>query len=149
MALIASKRKAAPPFSNFYLKGKKTLTRPRQVLTSDSEMKMVVTSVGAYSMDVEFRTKKLKAEYLDSRKAAKSYGQQVGRKYVLRINLIKKARDLAEIKRLPGLRCHELKGKRKGQYAVDLTGFYRLIFTLKGSILDIVRIEEVSKHYDD
>ena len=68
---------------------------------------------------------------------------------MLRINLIKKARDLAEIKRLPGLRCHELKGKRKGQYAVDLTGFYRLIFTLKGSILDIVRIEEVSKHYDD
>jgi proteic killer suppression protein len=50
---------------------------------------------------------------------------------------------------LPGLRCHPLKGNRKGQYAVKLTGFYRLIFTVDGDCLDIALIEEVSKHYDD
>ncbi len=51
--------------------------------------------------------------------------------------------------KLPGLRCHPLKGKRIGQYAINLNGFYRLIFTLTGETLEIVRIEEVSKHYDD
>ena len=51
--------------------------------------------------------------------------------------------------KLPGLRCHPLKGNRTGQYAVNITGFYRLIFSLKGEMLEIVRIDEVSKHYGD
>jgi len=56
---------------------------------------------------------------------------------------------LDELQSLPGLRCHPLSGDRKGQYAVNLNGFYRLIFTLKGDVLEIVLIEEVSKHYGD
>ena len=56
---------------------------------------------------------------------------------------------LAFILPFSGLRCHPLKGNRKGQYAVKLTGFYRLIFTVDGNCLDIALIEEVSKHYDD
>jgi proteic killer suppression protein len=50
---------------------------------------------------------------------------------------------------LPGLRCHALKGVRKGEYAINLSGFYRLIFTMTGNRLEIVMIEEVSKHYGD
>lgn len=73
----------------------------------------------------------------------------MARRYVLRINTIKHARDIDELKALPVLRCHALKGGRSGQYAVKLTGFYRLIFTLEGESLTIVRIEEVSKHYGD
>jgi proteic killer suppression protein len=49
---------------------------------------------------------------------------------------------------LPGLRCHPLKGDRKGEFAVNLTGFMRLIFTVENEQLRIVMIEEVSKHYD-
>jgi proteic killer suppression protein len=81
--------------------------------------------------------------------AIKRYGIPVARKYVQRINLIKAAKNLEEVMQLPGLRCHPLKGNRKGEYAVKLTGFYRLIFTLEGSELNIAMIEEVSKHYDD
>jgi len=44
---------------------------------------------------------------------------------------------------------HPLKGNRHGQFAVSLTGFYRLIFTLHGDALEIANIEQVSKHYDD
>lgn len=50
---------------------------------------------------------------------------------------------------LPALRCHPLTGDRKGQYAMNLNGFNRLIFTLEENSLTVVRIEEVSKHYDD
>lgn len=100
-------------------------------------------------MEINFRTKKLEKCFKDSSLADQEYGNQVGRKYIQRINLIKAATDLDAIMKLPGLRCHPLKGDRKGQFAVNLTGFYRLIFTLEGDRLHIAMIEEVSKHYDD
>ncbi len=100
-------------------------------------------------MEVLFRTRKLEKEYGDHQRADKAYGSDVARRYIGRINIIKEALDIEELKRLPGLRCHELKGDRRGFWAVNLTGRYRLIFTLEGNRLEIVRIEEVSKHYDD
>ena len=62
---------------------------------------------------------------------------------------IKAAHDIDVLKRLPGLRCHQLKGRRQGQWAVNLSVYQRLIFTLEGDRLEIVRIEGVSKHYED
>ena len=38
------------------------------------------------------------------------------------------AETLADVGSLPGARCHELKGERKGQLSVDLDHPYRLIF---------------------
>ncbi|NLX53143.1 MAG: plasmid maintenance system killer [Deltaproteobacteria bacterium] len=100
-------------------------------------------------MEVQFRTKKLKKYYENSKEAEKAYGRTVARRYIGRINIIKQTRDLSELMQLPGLRCHELKGDRKGQYAMNLTGFDRLIFTVTGKKLEIVCIEEVSKHYEN
>lgn len=73
----------------------------------------------------------------------------MARRYIQRINIIKQARDLQELQTLPGIRCHPLTGDRDGQHAVKLIGFYRLIFTLSRDDLEVVRIEEVSKHYGD
>lgn len=100
-------------------------------------------------MLVKFRKKKLEKCYRQSKEASKAFGAEVAKKYIQRINIIKNTRNLDELKQLPGLRCHPLKGDREGQYAVNLTGFYRLIFTLDGEALEIVLIEEVSKHYGD
>ena len=100
-------------------------------------------------MEVTFRTRKLEKEYLEHKKGVKAYGPEVARKYIQRINIIKQVYDIDELMKLPGLECHPLKGNRYGQYAVKLTGFYRLIFTLLGDALEIAHIEEVSKHYGD
>ena len=100
-------------------------------------------------MQIEFRTKKLQKQYVQQKLAVKAYGNEVARKYIQRINIIKQAKDFDELSGLTGLRCHPLKGDREGQHAISLTGFYRLIFTLVGESLEIVQIEEVSKHYDD
>jgi proteic killer suppression protein len=100
-------------------------------------------------MEILFHTRQLEKQYREYKEAEKSYGRVVARKYIERINIIKQTRDIAELQRLPGLRCHSLKGDREGQWAMNLTGFYRLIFTLQGDCLQIVQIEEVSKHYDD
>lgn len=100
-------------------------------------------------MEVTFRTRRLEREYRENARAVKSYGIEVARKYIQRIDIIKQVRNIEELMSLPGLGCHPLKGDRHGQYAVKLTGFSRLIFTLKGDALEIAHIEEVSKHYGD
>lgn len=100
-------------------------------------------------MEIKFRTRLLEKCYLKHEKAIKAFGDQVARKYIQRIDIIKQIKSFDELRRLPGLRCHPLTGNRQGQFAIDLTGFYRLIFKLEGERLEIVYIEEVSKHYDD
>jgi proteic killer suppression protein len=98
---------------------------------------------------VKFKTRQLEICFQEYRKASQAFGDQVARRYIQRIKIIQQTRSIDELKLLPGLRCHALKGDRKGQYAVNLTGFHRLIFRLMGNQLEIVTIEEVSKHYGD
>jgi proteic killer suppression protein len=100
-------------------------------------------------VEIRFRTNKLQRQYERFDVAVKAYSDQVARKYVERINIIKHTSGIDELQRLPGLECHPLKGDRSGEWAVKLTGFYRLIFTLEGKRLQIALIEEVSKHYGD
>lgn len=100
-------------------------------------------------MEVRFRTRKLQKQYEKSREAEKAYGKDIGCKYIQRINIIKQVHNIEELCTLPGLGCHPLKADRQGQWAIKLTRYYRLIFKLEGDLLEIVCIEEVSKHYDD
>ena len=100
-------------------------------------------------MIVEFKTRKLEKCYAKHKQAVKEFGDQIGRRYIQRINTIKATVDINELMELPTLHCHPLTGDRKGQYAMNLNGFNRLIFTLEENSLTVVRIEEVSKHYDD
>lgn len=100
-------------------------------------------------MEIEFASKRLERCFREHRAAVRAFGDDVARRYIQRINIMKAARSLDELSKMPGLRCHALKGQRAGQYAINLTGFHRLIFTLHGESLTIARIEEVSKHYDD
>jgi toxin HigB-1 len=108
-----------------------------------------VLGAGRGYLEIRFKTRKLEKCYRESKEAFRVFGQEVGRRYILRINIIKGAKNIHVLQKLPGLRCHPLKGDRKGQWAVDLIGRYRLIFTLEGEVLEVARIEEVSKHYDD
>ena len=100
-------------------------------------------------MEIVFRTNKLEKCYRVNARALRAWGADVGRRYIQRINIIKWARGMDDLYKMPELKCHPLKGDRKGQYAVSLTGFQRLIFSLQGERLEVAMVEEVSKHYDD
>lgn len=101
-------------------------------------------------MEVRFKTKKLQKQYEKSAEASKVYGEQVAKKYIMRINILKSAKSFEELYTIPTLKFHPLKHDRDGEYAISLTGFYRLIITNDGDNgFDIVKIEEVSKHYGD
>ena len=100
-------------------------------------------------MEITFKTKKLEKQFLQSKFAEKAYGQEVAKKYIMRINILKSAKSFEELYQIPTLKFHPLKGNREGEYAIKLTGFYRLIITNDGGVFDIAKIEEVSKHYGD
>lgn len=100
-------------------------------------------------MKVSFRTRKLQRAYEESDRAIRAYGPEVGRRYIQRINVIKAARSLEDLTIQRPLRCDELENKRAGQWAINLTDRYRLIFTVSGLGFDALRIEEVTKHYGD
>ena len=51
-----------------------------------------------------------------------------------RLNVAIEPRDMA----LPGLRLHELKGKLKGLWAVDVSGNWRVLFRFEGEhVVDV------------
>jgi len=100
-------------------------------------------------LEIRFKNRKLEKQYRDVKVAEKAYGKQVARRYIQRVTIIKQARSFDELYKISVLKLHPLKGEREGEYAIALTGFYRLIIRNVGERFDIVRIEEVSKHYGD
>ena len=100
-------------------------------------------------MEICFRTRRLQKQYENSKEAEKAYGVQVGRKYIQRVGILKSAKSFDDLQKIPSLRFHPLKGNRKGEFAIRLTGYWRLIITNNGDTFDIARIEEVSDHYGD
>ena len=100
-------------------------------------------------MEIKFKTNKLQKQYENSKDAVKAYGMDVAKKYIQRVNILKSAKSFEELYKIPQLKFHPLTGNRNGEFAISLTGFYRLIITNDGDSFDIAKIEEVSKHYDD
>ena len=100
-------------------------------------------------MEVRFRTKKLKKCYEDYQAGCREWGPEVARKYVQRIDLLQEASSIEEIRRLPGLDFHPLKGRREGQYGIRLHGGWRLVIVLEGEMNEVIFVREVSMHYGD
>ena len=101
------------------------------------------------SLEIKFATNKLQKQFEQSALAIKAYGDEIGKAYISRVNTLKHAKNFEDLYLIPQLKFHPLKGNRKGQFAVNLSGFWRLIISNDGTITDIAKIEEVSKHYDD
>lgn len=78
-------------------------------------------------MEVHFATKKLAETLTQDKARVKTYGDVPARKIAIRINALKAAERLEDLRHVAG-RCHELRGNRAGQLAVDLTGNLRLVF---------------------
>ncbi len=99
-------------------------------------------------MQVSFRTRQLQRAFEESEQAIRLWGKAVARKYVMRIVTLQSAHDFVDAQRLASLRAHPLRGRRAGQWALDLTARYRLIFRLSSDSEEVM-IEEVTSHYGD
>ena len=79
-------------------------------------------------MEIVFRTKKLARIFNSIDALRKQYGDRMARTIMTRLAVLREAPTLSMVPTLPPNRCHQLHGDRAGQYAVDLTHPYRLIF---------------------
>ena len=79
-------------------------------------------------MDIYFKTKKLQKLCSQEILATREFGAKSARKLQQRLMELQAADTLDDISKLPPARCHELKGNRKGQLAVDLAEGFRLVF---------------------
>lgn len=110
-------------------------------------------------MELTYKNDKLRNICEDSnynKELVKKYGVEVAKKLPQRIKELKSFETLADVPVTPPFRRHKLTGNRNNQFAVNITGQYRLIFSQKEhnilieDLRKIKRIEimEVSKHYE-
>ena len=79
-------------------------------------------------MIVLFRQEKLKKLTDSKSELARKYGDRQATIILVRLNALRAAENLEEIRFSVGCRCHELKADRAGQLSVDLVHPHRLIF---------------------
>ncbi len=79
-------------------------------------------------MDISFRAAKLAKIFNSRGKMARKYGQKNARKIEFRMSVLEAAGCLDEVPVRKPDRCHQLTGKRKIQFAVDLEHPFRLVF---------------------
>ena len=79
-------------------------------------------------MQISFQTRKTEKVFNSEKELKKKYGADRAEKIKRRMAVLQSAANLAEVPQQKPDRRHELKGDRKGQFAVDLAHPYRLIF---------------------
>ncbi|WP_270635575.1 type II toxin-antitoxin system RelE/ParE family toxin [Limosilactobacillus mucosae] len=114
-------------------------------------------------IELEYKTKQLKKICTDIKKARKKYGEDIADELHSLINFLISSSNLQEVNSFQVYHLHGLSGDRDGEYALDINGRssgYRLIIvpldsklnkeniTMFYESISIVRIEEVSKHYE-
>jgi proteic killer suppression protein len=78
-------------------------------------------------MEIRFAHKDVERLCNDSRHALKRLGQRCADKLQRRMDDLRHAANLEQMRLLPG-RCHELKHDLRGRLALDLEGGWRLVF---------------------
>ena len=112
-------------------------------------------------MKLIYTNKTVKKQCTELRQAKKDFSDKVALKLHQLINLLEASDSLASVTSFPKYHFHQLKGKRQGQFALDIDGrksSYRLIVGFreedkdvifsKPREIEILKIEEVSNHYE-
>lgn len=113
-------------------------------------------------MQITFKTRKLKRIFDSDKEILRTYGEVRGKGLKHRMSVLRAAACLAEVPVGKPDRRHALSLNRKGQFAVDISENYRLIFEpdnnplplQKDGGLDLKRITgikilEVEDYHDD
>lgn len=101
-------------------------------------------------MNLDFKSNKLRKILTNAREIQKEYGT-MAKKVSQRMEQLYAAPNLAVLISYPSANCHSLTGNRKGEWAVDISGNYRLIFEINqepvpmkddGSV-DTIRVTDI------
>lgn len=98
-------------------------------------------------MEIGFAANRLAEAGLSLSEATRLFGVPVGRKYIQRLAVIRAVDKFTQLYGHRALRLHHLRGDRTGQYAITLTGNYRLI--IERTSEEAVRILDVEDYHGD
>lgn len=76
-----------------------------------------------------------------------AFGKDIATKIFQRIQEIKAIDTVENLIRFSIGRCHQLKGKKKGLYAMDLVHPHRLVFKKHNNALEIVIITDIEDYH--
>ena len=91
-------------------------------------MTLLTLRVNTFIVFILFRETRFEKDCNDSKRLQRRYGERRAKLIRRRLDELHAAETLEIMRTLPQVRCHELKGERKGQLSVDLDYPYRLIF---------------------
>lgn len=80
-------------------------------------------------MDVQFRNRRLQKAFESEKQAIRNWGPDVGPSYVATVHFLGSVESMDDLPSFAFLRFHALRGNRAGQFAVSLTGKWRLVLT--------------------
>ena len=90
--------------------------------------------------NITFRTRKLEKTFNSAVALKRAYGARMAKVIMIRLAVLRAARNLALVPTSRPERVHRLRGDRHDQYAVDLVQPYRLVFELNHAPLP--RVED-------
>lgn len=96
-------------------------------------------------MEVRFRSRRLERCFEQTNEAVRTWGPEIGRRYVTRVDALLKAERVARLYEIRALDFHPLTGDRRGLYAIRLSGRWRLIISVQGD--REVMVEEVVDYH--
>lgn len=116
-------------------------------------------------MQVNYKSSKLQGLCTDIRKATRALNLNVAEKLIAAVNYIESAESLMDVRNYPPFNFHQLKNDKRGVYSIYLGKKlgYRLlvipllngeiatpeeIFGSKAIEIKVIKIEEVSNHYE-
>lgn len=98
-------------------------------------------------MKIEFSSHRLADASVSLAEVSRLFGIPVGRKFIQRLAVLRATDKFTQLYGHRALRLHPLRGNRTEQYAITLTGNYRLI--LERVEEEKVRILDVEDYHGD
>ena len=99
-------------------------------------------------MLIEYKNRKIEKICTNAYEAERRHGREMAEKIHMRIGQLKAADSVEMLIQFRIGRCHELKGERRKQYAMDLVHPYRLVFEKKENEIKIVNVLEIVDYHD-
>lgn len=108
------------------------------------------------SMKLKFKTQELEHFYLyslDELRGKLPFQKEIIKQFKKKVQILISVSSIDELMLFRSLNFEALKGNRSGEYSIRLNLQYRLIFSLEKEnsgdiIIEIVMINEISKHYE-
>lgn len=95
-------------------------------------------------MEVEYSSNRLKKQLSSPGDIKKSFGN-MAKKVASRLDDIAASDNLSILCQIPAANCHPLTGDRIGQWALDISGNFRMIFEIANNPIPLKEDKSVDK----